>query len=116
VRCGWPFPLDEADDLGHGVLRGNGKERLHVIWHIKRPSSMQLSFCAANERKTTKLRDKHHMLFAVPLSMAYSLTIWHDKLPLGGTVIGSPEGVCRVDSWNCQTMEVPRPSREFTLM
>jgi len=27
------FPLDEAHDLGHGVLRGNREEHVHVIRH-----------------------------------------------------------------------------------
>jgi hypothetical protein len=27
------FPLDEAHDLGHGVLRGNSEEHVHVLPH-----------------------------------------------------------------------------------
>src|SRR5205807_7757963 len=40
----------------------------------------------------------------------------HDKLPLGETLSGSPKGVCRFDSRNCQTLGVPRQSRGFTLI
>src|SRR5688572_19314774 len=68
------------------------------------------------ERFTTILRDKHHMILAVPLGMAESLAVWHDKLPLGGTLSGSPEGVWRFDSRHCQTLGVPRQSRGFTLI
>src|SRR5215813_3188033 len=64
----------------------------------------------------TILRDKHHMILAVPRGMAESLAVWHDKLPLGRTLSGSPEGVCRFDSRNCQTLGVPRQSRGFTLI
>src|SRR5919108_6508734 len=41
------------------------------------------------ERFATILRDKHHMILAVPLGMAESLAVWHDKLPLGRTLSGS---------------------------
>src|SRR5262249_35462587 len=68
------------------------------------------------ERFPTILRDKHHMILAVPRGMAESLAVWHDKLPLGSTLSGSPEGVCRFDSRNCQTLGVPRQSRGFTLI
>src|SRR6516165_145544 len=68
------------------------------------------------ERFPTILRDKHHMILAVPHGMAESLAVWHDKLPLGSTLSGSPEGVCRFDSRNCQTLGVPRQSRGFTLI
>jgi hypothetical protein len=37
-----------------------------------------------------------------------------NTLPLGGTLSGSPEGVCRFDARNCQTLGVPRQSRGFT--
>ena len=66
------------------------------------------------ERFPTILRAKDHMLLAVPRGMAESLAVWHDKLPLGRTLSGSPEGVCRFDSRNCQTVGVPRQSRGFT--
>jgi hypothetical protein len=56
------------------------------------------------------------MIRAVPLGLAESLTVWHDKLPLGGTLSGSPKGVCRFDSRNCQTLGVPRQSRGFTMI
>src|SRR4030095_16203446 len=56
------------------------------------------------------------MILAVPLGMAESFTVWHDKLPFGGTLSGSPEGVCCFDSRNCQTLGVPRQSRGFTLI
>src|SRR6516162_425178 len=68
------------------------------------------------ERFPTILWDKDHMILAVPRGMAESLAVWHDKLPLGRTLSGSPEGVCRFDSWNCQTVGVPRQSRGFTLI
>src|SRR6516165_6101503 len=68
------------------------------------------------ERFPTILRDKHHMILAVPHGMAESLAVWHDKLPLGSTLSGSPEGVCCFDSRNCQTLGVPRQSRGFTLI
>src|SRR5262249_55964201 len=68
------------------------------------------------ERFPTILRDKHHMILAVPRGMAESLAVWHDKLPLGSTLSGSPEGVCRFASRNCQTLGVPRQSRGFTLI
>ena len=66
------------------------------------------------ERCATILREKPHMILAVPLGMAESLAVWRDKLPLGRTASGSPEGVCRFASRNCQTAGVPRQSRGFT--
>src|SRR6266699_2179837 len=68
------------------------------------------------ERFPTLLRDKDHMILAVPLGMTESFAVWHDKLPLGGTLSGSPKGVCRLDSRNCQTLGVPRQSRGFTMI
>src|SRR3989442_6372285 len=68
------------------------------------------------ERFPTILRDKDHMILAVPLGMTESFTVWHDKLPLGETLSGSPKGVCRFDSRNCQTLGVPRQSRGVTLI
>src|SRR2546429_6121198 len=68
------------------------------------------------ERFPTILRDKDHMILAVPLGMTESFAVWHDKLPLGGTLSGSPKGVCRLDSRNCQTLGVPRQSRGFTMI
>src|SRR4029450_6980650 len=56
------------------------------------------------------------MILTVPLGMAESFTVWHDKLPFGGTLSGSPEGVCCFDSRNCQTLGVPGQSRGFTLI
>src|SRR2546428_12484991 len=123
------FPLDEAHDLGHRVLRGNREEHVHVIRHqvplfnatfllfgqrAKDFSQMAPQFVV--ERFPTILRDKHDMILAVPLGMAESFTVWHDKLPLGETLSGSPKGVCRFDSRNCQTVGVPRQSRGFTLI
>src|SRR5256886_12073788 len=67
-------------------------------------------------RFPTILRDKDHMILAVPLCITESFTVWHDKLPLGETLSGSPKGVCRFDSRNCQTLGVPRQSRGFTLI
>jgi hypothetical protein len=67
------------------------------------------------ERFPTILRDKHHMILAVPYGMAESLAVWHDRLPLSETLSGSLEGVCRFDSRSCQTLGVPRQSRGFTL-
>src|SRR4029453_4635640 len=68
------------------------------------------------ERFPTILRDQHHMILAVPRGMAESLAVWHDKLPLGRTLSGSPEGVCRFDSRNCQTLGVPRQGRGVSLI
>ena len=68
------------------------------------------------ERFPTILRDKDHMMLAVPLGMTESFAVWHDKLPLGGTLSGAPKGVCRLDSRNCQTLGVPRQSRGFTMI
>src|SRR2546429_1606025 len=68
------------------------------------------------ERFPTILWDKGHMILAVPLGMTESFAVWHDKLPLGGTLSGSPKGVCRLDSRNCQTLGVPRQSRGFTMI
>jgi hypothetical protein len=51
------------------------------------------------------------MILAVPRGMAESLAVGHDKLSLGGTLSGSPEGMCYFDSRNCQTLRVPRQSR-----
>ena len=56
------------------------------------------------------------MRLAVPRRMAESRAVWPDKLPLGGTLSGSLEGVCRFDSRNCQTLGVPRLYRGFTLI
>jgi hypothetical protein len=67
------------------------------------------------ERFPTILRDKHHMILAVPYGMAESLAVWHDRLPLSETLSGSLEGVCRFDSRSYQTLGVPRQSRGFTL-
>src|SRR2546430_15216887 len=67
-------------------------------------------------RFPTILRDKDHMILAVPLCITESFAVWHDKLPLGGTLSGSPKGVCRLDSRNCQTLGVPRQSRGFTMI
>src|SRR5256886_11684484 len=67
-------------------------------------------------RFPTILRDKDHMILAVPLCITESFAVWHDKLPLGETLSGSPKGVCRFDSRNCQTLGVPRQSRGFTLI
>src|SRR6266566_4858528 len=129
VQYGWPLSLDETHDLCHGVLRGNREEHVHVIRHqvpLFNPTFLLLGQRAKDlpempsqfmvERFPTILRDKHHMILAVPLGMAESLAVWHDKLPLGGTLSGSPEGVCRFDSRNCQTLRVPRQSRGFTLI
>src|SRR5258708_37057801 len=63
----------------------------------------------------TILRDKHHMILAVPRGMIQSLDVWHDRLPLRATLSGSREGVCCFDSRSCQTLGVPRQSRGFTL-
>ena len=124
-RC----PLAAATDLGHGVLRGNREEQGPVLrHHVPRgkatclllgqgtPDFPQRPPSCVGERFPTILRDKHHMILAVPLGIAERLTVWHDKLPLGGTLSGSPEGVCCFDSWNCQTLGVPRQSRGFTLI
>jgi hypothetical protein len=122
-------PLDEAHNLSHRVLRGHRQEHGHVIPH-------QVSLCHATclllgsrakdfsqmppplvvKRFATIRRDKDHMILAVPLGMAESRAVWHDKLPLGRTLSGAPEGVCRFDSRNCQTVRVPRQSRGFTLI
>ena len=67
------------------------------------------------ERFPTRLRDKHHMILAVPRGMMQRLDVWHDRLPLRETLSGSREGVCRFDSRSCQTLGVPRQSRGFTL-
>src|SRR4029450_4688657 len=68
------------------------------------------------ERFPTILWDKHYMILAVPLGMAESLAVGHDKLPLSRTLSGSLEGVCCFDSRNCQTLGVPGQSRGFTLI
>src|SRR5712691_628716 len=76
------FPLDKANDLRHRVLRRDGEEHMHVIRHQmplfdatllllrqraedlpKMPPSLM------GERFPTILRDKDHMILAVPLGM-----------------------------------------------
>src|SRR6516165_4407048 len=122
------FPLDKAHNLRHRVLRGNGEEHVHVISHhvpLFNPTFLLLCQRAEDlpemppqlmvERFATILRDKHHMILAVPCGMAESLDVWHDRLPLSETLSGSLEGVCRFDSRSCQTLGVPRQSRGFTL-
>ena len=121
------LPLAAADDLGHGGLRGNGEELVHgsrhpvprcnttCLWLSSRAKDLaEIPSQFMVERFPTVLRDTHHMILAVPLGMAESLAVWHDKLPLGGTLSGSPEGVCCFDSRNWQTLRVPRQSRGFT--
>ena len=123
------FPLDEAHNLSHRVLRGHRQEQVHLLPHqvsLCKATFLWLGSCAKDcsamppqlvvKRLPTIRRDKYHMLLAVPLGMAESLAVWHDKLPLGRTLSGSPEGVCRFDSRNCQTLGVPRQSRGFTLI
>ena len=44
------------------------------------------------KRFPTMLRDKHHMILAVPRGMIQSLDVWHDRLPLRETLSGSPRG------------------------
>src|SRR5215831_646254 len=122
------FPLDKAHHLRHRVLRGNGEEHVHVIpHHVPLFNPTFLLLCQRTEdlpemppqlmveRFPTILRDKHHMILAVPRGMAESLDVWHDRLPLSETLSGSLEGVCRFDSRSCQTLGVPRQSRGFTL-
>src|SRR5262249_15712582 len=75
--------LDEADNLGYGVLRGNGEEPRHVIRHpvpLFNTTFLLIGYRAKGlpempsqfmvERFTTVLWDKHHMILAVPLGMA----------------------------------------------
>ena len=122
------FPLDKAHHLRHRVLRRNGKEHVHVIRHQvplfnptfllrgQRPEDLpEMPPQLMVERFPTILRDKHHMILAVPRGMIQSLDVWHDRLPLRETLSGSREGVCRFDSRSCQTLGVPRQSRGFTL-
>src|SRR5262244_1449221 len=122
------FSLDKAHNLRHRVLRGHGEEHVHVIRHqvpLFHPTFLLLCQRTADlpemppqlmvECFPTILRDKHHMILAVPRRMAESLAVWHDRLPLSETLSGSLEGVCRFDSRSCQTLGVPRQSRGFTL-
>src|SRR5215475_9218587 len=122
------FPLDKAYHLRHRVLRRNGEEHVHVIRHQvplfnptfllrgQRPEDLpEMPPQLMVERFPTILRDKHHMILAVPRGMIQSLDVWHDRLPLSDTLSGSREGVCRFDSRSCQTLGVPRQSRGFTL-
>jgi len=121
------FPLEKAPDLGHRGLWGNGEEHVHLIRHhvpLFNPTFLLLGQRAKDcpamaspgvvERLPTILGDKHDMLRAVPLGMAESLIVRHDKLPLGGTLSVSLQGVCFFDSRNCQTVRVPRRCGEFT--
>jgi hypothetical protein len=121
------FPLDATNDLSHGVLRGQSEEHVPVVCHhvpLFTTTCLVLGSRAQDcpkmppqlviERFPTLLRDTHPMLRAVPLGRAESLAVWPDKLPLGGTLSGAPEGVCCCDSWNGQTVGVPRQSRGFT--
>src|SRR6266705_2375116 len=123
------FPLDKAHNLRHRVLRRDREEHMHVIRHpmplldatllLLRQRAEDLPKMPPQlmgERFPTILWDKGHMILAVPLGMTESFAVWHDKLPLGGTLSGSPKGVCRLDSRNCQTLGVPRQSRGFTMI
>src|SRR6266478_404876 len=122
------FPLDKAHHLRHRVLRRNGEEHVHVIRHqvplfnptfllrSQRPEDLpEMPPQLMVERFPTILRDKHHMILAVPRGMIQRLDVWHDRLPLRDTLSGSREGVCCFDSRSCQTLGVPRQSRGFTL-
>ena len=124
-RC----PLDEAHALGHRVRRRDGEEHGHVSRQqvpLFTATLLVLGSRATDlptmvppfvgERLPTILRDQPYMRRAVPRGMAESLSVWHDTLPLGGTLSGSLEGVCCFDSRNCQTVGVPRQSRGFTLI
>src|SRR4030095_3410874 len=77
------FPLDEAHDLGHRVLRGNREQHVDVIGHqvhLFNPPSLLLGHRANDFTKMasqlvvecfpTVLRDKHHVIRAVPRGMA----------------------------------------------
>ena len=114
------FPRDEADHLGYGVLGRNRDAQVPVLRPqvalfnppclVRRQRAQAISEmpppCVVKGLPTI-LRDTHHMRRAVPRGMAESLAVWPDKLPLGGTVSGSPEGVCCFDARNCQTVGVP---------
>jgi len=123
------FPREDAHDLGHRVLWRHRPEHGPVLcqhgprcnatllWLGSRAQDFPaMAPQCVRERLPTILRDTPPMLRAVPLGMAESLLVWHDKRPLGGTVSGSLEGVCCFDSRNCQTVGVPRQSRGFTLI
>src|SRR6267378_1819311 len=122
------FPLEKAHHLRHRVLRRNGEEHVHVIRHqvplfnptfllrSQRPEDLpEMPPQLMVECFPTILRDKHHMILAVPRGMIQSLDVWHDRLPLRETLSGSREGVCCFDSRSCQTLGVPRQSRGVTL-
>jgi hypothetical protein len=77
------FPLDEADHLGHGVLRGNRDEHGYMIRpHVAlcNPTCLVLGSHAKDvpemppqcvlERFAMIRRDKPHMILAVPRGMA----------------------------------------------
>src|SRR4030095_7677659 len=101
------FPLDKANDLRHRVLWRDGEEHMHVIRHqmplfdaillLLRQRAEDLPKMPPQlmvERFPTILRDKDHMILAVPCGMAESLDVWHDRLPPSETLSGSLEGVC----------------------
>ena len=44
--------------------------------------------------------------------MVESLNVWHAQAPSRGNFERVPEGVCRCDFWNCQTLGVPRQRSE----